>query len=146
MRSGIDWRQNLGRILGIDPGGRRVGLALSDGSGVLASPLTIVDRNETDLSAELTAVIAQHDVEAVVVGYPQPLRTDKNERTREVDQFLQDFIQPLEVPHETISERYSSSLAETLRKQRDDADPAGDDQAAALILEQYLRSGGAPDS
>lgn len=126
------------RYLGIDPGGRRVGLALSDDTGTLASPLEVVDREGQDLSERLRAVLEEHDVGRVVVGYPVPLRTDENERTRQVDRFIERFVEPLPVEHTVVSERYSTAEADELRRQRGAGGEAGDDEAAALILRRYL--------
>ncbi len=128
----------MGRLLGIDPGVRRVGLALTDETGTLATPLRIVDRDEESLSGVLEELLAERDVELLVVGYPDPLKTDENERTRQVDRFLRTEVEPLGIAYETISERYTTSMAETLRRLREDPEAAGDDQAAALILEQFL--------
>lgn len=136
------------RYLGIDPGGRRVGLALSDETGTLASPLEIVDRQQQDLNERLRAVVEAFGVERVVVGYPVPLRTDENERTRQVDRFIERFVEPLPVPHSTVSERYSTVEADELRRRRDAGGEAGDDEAAALILDRFLqrhRRGGSDD-
>jgi len=127
------------RYLGIDPGERRVGLALSDGTGALAFPLEIVDRKRQNLAARLRALLDTYDVETIVVGYPVPLRVSENERTRQVDRFIERFVEPLDVPHVTVSERYSSREADRLRRRREAGGEAGDDEAAALILERFLR-------
>lgn len=131
---------DMPRSLGIDPGRRRVGLALSDETGVIATPLTVVDRTEEDLGDRLRTVIREHDVDHVVVGYPKPLRTEQNERTRQVDEFIRSFVEPLSVPHTIVSERYSSREANQRRRQREGEGTAGDDEAAALILDRYLQS------
>lgn len=136
------------RYLGIDPGGRHVGLALSDETGTLASPLEVVDRQQQDLDDRLRTVLGEFEVERVVVGYPVPLRTDENERTRQVDRFIERFVEPLPVPHTMVSERYSTAEAEELRRRRDAGGTAGDDEAAALILDRFLqrrRRGGGGD-
>lgn len=117
-----------------------MGLALSDETGVIATPLNVVDRTEEDLGEHLRAVIRDHDVDRVVVGYPEPLRTEENERTRQVDEFIQNFVEPLSVPYTVVSERYSSREANQRRRQREGEGEAGDDEAAALILDRYLQS------
>lgn len=126
------------RYLGVDPGGRRVGLALSDETGTLASPLEVVDRENQDLDDRLRTVLEEFGVERVVVGYPVPLRTDENERTRQVDRFIERYVEPLPVPYTAVSERYSTAEADELRRRRDAGGTAGDDEAAALILDRFL--------
>jgi putative Holliday junction resolvase len=126
------------RYLGVDPGQRRVGLAVSDEAGVIPTPLRIVDREEESLGKVLAEVIEDKNITEIIVGYPTPLKTDENERTRQVDNFIEQFIEPLSIPHRTISERYSTREAERLREERDDRGEPGDDEAAAMILEYFL--------
>lgn len=129
----------MGRLLGIDPGLRRVGLALTDTDRVLSRPYRVVDRESESLSAILDSLLKNHDIERVIVGYPEPLKVSENERTRQVDRFIEEFVQPLPVPYSTVSERYTTKMAGQRRKQRGEGGEPGDDEAAALILEHYLR-------
>jgi putative Holliday junction resolvase len=130
------------KLLGIDPGERWVGLALSDETGTLASPYGTIDRNEQDVNKQLAELIRQKSIDRIIVGFPRPLKTDTNERTRKVDEFIETIIQPLSVPHETVSERYTTKEARRLREQRDDnPSSASDAEAAALILQHYIDSG-----
>lgn len=132
------------KLLGIDPGQRRVGLATSDESGSIANPYRIVDRKEEDLPDALREAVRSEEITRIIVGYPDPLKVDENERTRQVDEFIRTMIKPLSVPHETISERYSTKEARRRRQQRDDDGPPGDDEAAAVILQTYLDRSSAP--
>lgn len=134
------------RYLAIDPGQRWVGLAHSDPAGTIATPHDVVDRKNESLSGILESLIDEKNIDEVIVGYPTPLKTDENERTRQVDQFIEQFVSPLPVPHQTISERYSTKDAERLRDKRGDVGGPDDDEAAAMILEYYLerQSGPAP--
>src|SRR5712692_10192013 len=61
-----------GRVLGIDPGTVRIGLALSDPSGIIASPLSVLTRRSAaeDMAA-LRTLVAEHEVERVVIGLPR---------------------------------------------------------------------------
>lgn len=131
----------MGRLLGVDPGLRRVGLALTDSDQVLTRPFRVVDRETESLSEVLESLLEKYEIERIVVGYPDPLKVSENERTRQVDRFLREFIQPLPVPHTTVSERYTTKLAGQLRERRGESGPPGDDEAAALILEHYLEHG-----
>ncbi len=127
----------MSRLLGIDPGLRRIGLALSDEAQIIARPLEIIDRKVNDPAEVITDAVKKWEVSRIVIGYPTPLKTKENERTRQVDEFIEEYLIPLRVPVKKISERYTSREAENLARQRGDKN-AGDDQAAALILQYYL--------
>ncbi len=135
----------MGRVLAIDWGERRLGLALSDPTRLIASPLPVLPRapsRQGDLDA-LRALVAEHEVERVVVGLP--LRTDgrpgpEAERVLEVVARLRDA---LPVPVETVDERFSSAearraMAEGLdtRRQRGKVDSV----AASLFLQTWLQN------
>lgn len=126
------------KLLGIDPGQRWVGLATSDESESIATPLTVIDRREEDLTESLQSIIHEESIDRVIVGYPDPLKVNENERTRQVDELIEESVDPLPVPHETISERYSTKQARRKRKAREKGGEPGDDEAAAIILQTYL--------
>ncbi|MFB6355389.1 MAG: Holliday junction resolvase RuvX [bacterium] len=136
----------MGRLLGVDPGQRRVGVAVSDEAGVIATPLTTIDRESEDASRRLETIIEKRDVSKIIVGFPEPLNTSENERTRQVDQFIEDVIEPLAVDFESVSERYSTKQATQRKRDRENGGEAGDDEAAAMILEWYLNSNKHTDS
>lgn len=137
------------RVLGIDYGARRLGLALSDASGTLASPLRVVDRpgNEkatvTLVAAEVTRLADEDDgLHAVVVGWPRRLDGAPNAQTPIVEAFARALGQAVTVPVVLQDERLSSVEAESrlalrerdwrVRKKTLDA------AAAAVILQDYL--------
>ncbi len=130
----------MARHLGIDPGLRRVGLAVSDYTETIASPLRVIDRHKANLQEELEKEIKRNDIEKLVIGYPEPLKVKQNERTRQVDQFVKKIIEPLNVPYIIFSERYSTREAARLQKLRNNRDKTIDDEAAAVILQNYLES------
>jgi len=130
----------MSRLLGVDPGQRWVGLALTDSACTISSPLRVIDRQSDSLNKHLQEVIETNEVGKIIVGYPTPLQTDQNQRTRQVDQFIEHFIQPLSIPHETMSERYSTREATRLRRNRGQSGEGTDAEAAAMILEYYLEA------
>ena len=67
------------RALGVDPGERRVGIAISDDSGMIASPHSIIDRSRVDPVVEITALCDRYDVGVVVVGLPVTLAGDEGQ-------------------------------------------------------------------
>ena len=127
----------MARLLGIDPGLRRVGLAISDPVGIIATPVQIIDRKENSPREIIEELLKEREIEKIVVGYPVPLKTKANQRTRQVDQFIEEHLVGLGLPVVKFNERYSSREAERLKRLRGGS-KAGDDEAAALILQHYL--------
>jgi putative Holliday junction resolvase len=134
------------RVLGLDFGQKRMGVALSDTEGILASPLTTVTC-ETD-SERINAVldlVAGNDVRAIVVGAPISLSGRKGPQAGLVTRFVQGLAARVAVPVTTIDERYTTVEAERLLREagrhpsRDRA--RVDAVAAALILQSYLDAG-----
>jgi putative Holliday junction resolvase len=116
------------KVLALDFGSARTGVAVSDPTGTVARPVTTVERAATDPGfAKLLAVIAAESPELVVVGMPLTLRGEHGEQARETDAFVERLRASLELPVETYDERFTSVLAE------------GDDaRAAAHLLSSYL--------
>ena len=134
------------RVLGLDFGQRRMGVALSDSEGILASPLTTVTC-ETD-SERIDAVldlVARNDVQAIVVGAPISLSGRTGPQAGLVSRFVRGLAARVAVPVTTIDERYTTVEAERLLRQagrRPSRDRARVDAvAAALILQSYLDAG-----
>ena len=116
------------RVLALDYGSARTGVAVSDPTGTVARPVTTVERATTDAGfAHLLAVIAAEEPALVVVGMPLTLRGDHGEQAREATEFVERLRGALSTPVETYDERFTSVLAE------------GDDaRAAAYLLSSYL--------
>jgi putative Holliday junction resolvase len=132
--------------MGIDFGERRIGLALSDPTATLASPLeTIVRRpgKRVPLKA-LEALARAHDVARVVVGLPLDLRGEETDWSRAVRASAEELGRRLAVPVEYVDERFTSAaavrtvrgsgLSRTAREDKSRVDRA----AAALILQRWL--------
>jgi putative Holliday junction resolvase len=121
------------KVLALDFGSARTGVAVSDPTGTVARPVTTVERAATDSGfAKLLEVIAAEGPELVVVGMPLTLRGEHGEQARETDAFVEQLRAAVETPVETYDERFTSVLA------------GGDDaRAAAHLLSSYLewRSG-----
>lgn len=137
------------RVLGIDYGARRIGLALSDATATLASPWRMVQRPPSEaqtlriLITEITALAKDDDgLEAVVVGWPRRLDGSPTDQTPIVEAFARALKAQLEVPVILQDERLSSTEAESRlarrerdwRKRKQQLDAA----AAAVILQDYL--------
>lgn len=121
------------KVLGIDYGTKRIGLAISDETQTLARELSILSPNE--FWQNLKDLIAEHAIEKIVIGLPIGMSGQGTDKTAEVQEF-RDKLQ-LRMPNielEFVDERLTSALA---------AEIAGDDRnidslAAQLILQTYL--------
>ena len=117
------------KVLALDYGSARTGVAVSDPTGTIARPLVTVQRAATDDGfARLLSVIAAEEPELVVVGLPLTLRGEHGEQARETAAFAERLRAAISTPVETYDERFTSVLAE------------GDDaRAAAHLLDTYLQ-------
>lgn len=136
------------RVVGIDLGDRRIGIAVSDASGTLARPLKTIERGKSDADAveQLRACIVElaeeDDVGSVVVGMPSRLDGSSSPQTQRVGIMVSLLAARLAVPVFTQDERLSSREAEERlslrqkdwRKRKAKLDAA----AAAVILQDYL--------
>ncbi len=81
----------MSRIMGLDPGERRVGVALSDELGMLATPLVVLERRSRAVDLSVVAELVQrHGVTEVVVGHPRTLRGEVGPQARDVRRELHD--------------------------------------------------------
>lgn len=132
-----------GRVLGVDMGSRRIGLALSDESRTLASPLGVIKRtSNAETRASLAKIVEAHQVTEIVVGLPRSLSGEEGPQAGVVRRDCERLITPLGPPVRLWDERLSTFEAQRLRAEagprrgraRKDLDAA----AAAVILQSYL--------
>ena len=134
------------RAMGVDYGKRRIGLAVSDPTGTLATPIdTLVRRKGKRPPLKRMAEIArERDVDMLVVGLPLDLKGNENEWCAEVRQVGDALALRLEVPMAYVDERFSSVQAEQairsigLRKRAREDKARVDAAAAAVILQSWL--------
>ena len=138
-------RSRLSRILGLDYGERRIGIALSDPLGIIAKPFTVLDRKiRPDYISQLSEIILNKQITAVVVGLPLTLMGKKSKQTEIVVSFINQLKATLSVPVITIDERLSSVAAE--KSLQEQSIKTGhnkgmiDETAAAIFLQEYLDS------
>lgn len=137
------------RVLGIDYGARRIGLALSDATGTLASPWRIVTRPPSEADTlrlmvdQIEQLLAEDDgLAAVVVGWPRRLDGSPSNQTLLVEAFARGLDARVSVPVVLQDERLSSHEAESRlavrerdwRRRKAKLDAA----AAAIVLQDYL--------
>ncbi len=122
------------KVLALDYGAARTGVAVSDATGLLARPLTVVERAAS--SAGLTLLrdlVDEHEAELVVVGLPLTLRGEHGRQAGETEAFVTSLREALEVPVEIWDERFTTALA------NQGAGSAPEDaRAAAHLLQSYL--------
>lgn len=100
------------KVIALDFGSARTGVAVSDETGTLARPVGIVERAATRQGLErLEALVAEHDAELVVVGMPLTLRGEHGKQARATDEFVEALRGRLTVPVETYDERFTTALA-----------------------------------
>ena len=116
------------KVLALDYGSARTGVAVSDPSGTLARPVGIVEHvGEQAGLARLLTLIEHEQPEEIVVGLPLTLRGERGEQAVETERFVESLRSRVSVPVETYDERFTSVLAD------------GDDaRAAAHLLASYL--------
>jgi putative Holliday junction resolvase len=134
--------------MALDYGERRIGVAVSDPTRTIGSPLTTLTRRPGKRPpwAEIAALVQQHEVDEAVVGLPLDLSGDETEWTKEVRRFGDDLARRTGLPVRWVDERLTSVAAERAvrgiglkrgeREQKERIDAA----AAALILDAYLRA------
>jgi putative Holliday junction resolvase len=117
------------KVLALDFGSARTGVAVSDPTGTVARPVGVIPKATTDAGFEsLLSVIREEEPSLVVVGMPLTLRGDHGEQARETDAFVDRLRAAVDLPVETYDERFTSVLA------------GGDDaRAAAHLLSDYLQ-------
>jgi putative holliday junction resolvase len=122
------------RVVALDYGRARTGVAISDPTGTVARPLAVVERAASDDGlARLSQLVAANDAERVVVGMPFTLRGERGEQARETERFVEALAARLDVPVVTFDERFTTDLAERSPTRGDE-----DARAAAHLLSGYL--------
>lgn len=131
------------RILGIDPGEKRIGLAISDPLGITAQSMEVITYSEPgEPVRRIRQICREFDVDRLVVGNPLHMSGAKGIASEKAELFAELLRQELDLPVELIDERLTSSRAEqtlidggTRRKKRKNL---RDKLAAVFILETYL--------
>jgi putative Holliday junction resolvase len=125
------------RVLGLDYGSARCGCALADPTGTIVTPIDAVPRPATRRGLDtLVALVAEREVERVVVGLPLSLSGEDSAQTRETREFAARLARRLGggVPVELHDERLTTRMAQRI----EDARTSEDSRAAALMLESWL--------
>jgi putative Holliday junction resolvase len=123
------------KVVALDYGAARTGVAVSDPTGTIARPLGVVERAGSDDGLRRVAEIVRDEhAERVVVGLPLTLRGEHGEQARETDAFVEALRAALDVPVESYDERFTTGLAAADHS----TDAPEDARAAAHLLSTYL--------
>ncbi len=132
----------MGRILAIDYGTKRTGIAVSDPMQIIASPLETIPTQQ--LRDFISSYISAEDVDAVVVGMPKKLNNEATDSTQHVVGLIRSLRKQLSIPIEAVDERFTSKIAldamirggasKKDRREKGNIDKV----SAALILQTYL--------
>ena len=127
----------MSRILALDHGEARCGVAVSDPTGTLATPLAAVERPDTRRGMEaLERVVREQEPELVLVGLPLTLAGEEGEQAARAREFAGRLAERLDVPVELHDERLTTRQAERSGGRAD-----ADSRAAAHLLESFLAVG-----
>jgi putative Holliday junction resolvase len=122
------------KVLALDYGSARTGVAVSDPTGTLARPLEVVENASTPAGLrQLAELVRSEEVATIVVGLPVTLRGERGAQAEETEAFVSALRAVTDVPIESFDERFTTKLAEA---QPSDAPP--DAVAAAHLLSTYL--------
>lgn len=122
------------KVLALDYGSARTGVAVSDATGTLARPLGVVERASTPQGLDrVVALIEDEGAERVVVGLPLTLRGEHGKQARETELFVDALRARIAIPIESFDERFTTAIAaQTPSSSSEDA------RAAAHLLASYL--------
>jgi putative pre-16S rRNA nuclease len=125
------------KVVALDFGRARTGVAVSDPTGTLARPLGVVEQAATEAGlARVAELVRAEGAEQVVVGLPLTLRGERGEQARETEAFVEALRAAVDVPVETFDERFTTTLAEGVGNGTSGS--ALDARAAAHLLTGYL--------
>ena len=138
-----------GRVLALDHGTRRIGVAMSDELGILASPLCILQPRAVDRVMAVAGLVHEHSIVEILVGFPRTLRGEVGPQARRVERFVQELRDAVDAPVRLWDEGYSTAEAKARmavgrkpsagRHQRGRQEPMHVDAvAAAVLLQEFL--------
>ncbi|MGH3007617.1 MAG: Holliday junction resolvase RuvX [Gaiellaceae bacterium] len=123
------------KVLALDYGSARTGVAVSDPTGTVARPLAVVERAGTETGlARVLELAREEGAERIVVGLPVTLRGERGAQAEETERFLALLRAATDLPVESFDERFTTVLA-----RGGDTQAAEDAVAAAHLLTGYLQ-------
>ena len=135
------------RTLGLDYGSARCGCAVADPTGTIVTPIDMIPQPATRRGLDaLATLVAEREVERIVVGLPLTLSGEESAQTRETREFATRLARRLGegVPIELHDERLTTRMAQRIGAHPPASAPE-DSRAAALMLESWLSASSSPD-
>ena len=139
----------MNRLLAIDYGTKRIGVAISDPMQILGMPYcTIVNSTIDEVNREIVDICTEEGVERILVGFPISIDGNETEMTKKIDWFISQLEKNISIPIERCDERYTSAEAKAVmhklgktkkRKMKSERSKGTVDQmAAALLLKDWI--------
>ena len=133
------------RILGLDIGERRIGVALSDAMNIIAMGMDTIDRkNEKNVVEKIKKIVEQHDVSKIIVGMPFNMNGTKGDSARSVESFIESLKKEIFVEIEFLDERLTTVQGERILLEADISRAKRrlsiDKISSQIILQTYLDS------
>ncbi len=132
------------RILGIDYGDARIGVAISDPTRTIARPLEVIEPGKVDPVERIAEIVKEYDVKLIILGLPKLMSGEEGEMAAKVREFMQKLKDRTDLEIRLVDERFTSKIAEReLRKRK--VKPSREKKkvdlyAASLLLQEYLDS------
>jgi putative Holliday junction resolvase len=133
----------LKRIIGLDYGAKRIGIAVSDPMNIIARPVGVIT-NDANVFKNIADYVREFAASLIVVGMPYSLKGGSTEKGKEVLEFIRKLKAGIQVEVKTVDERFTSMIAQksmltmgATKKQRRQKHRI-DEMASALILQSYL--------
>lgn len=133
------------KIMALDYGSVRIGVAISDFLWMLAHPFTVI-QNDKNINSILKKIIQENNVSLIIIGFPLNLKGEKTKKTLEVEKFANDVISNLKVEFKFWDERLTTKQAQNynliLNKSKKEKEKKGnlDKIAATILLQSFLES------
>ena len=136
---------NLKRVMGVDFGEVKIGIAISDPLKIISSPYLTINRKKTpDYISEIKKIVLEKEVESIVVGYPLTLSGNKSKQTQNTEKFINQLEVDLDTMIFKCDERLSSQEAQRYMKEQGFKigynKEKVDQISASIILNQFLLS------
>lgn len=140
--------QILNPILAIDYGQRRIGLAISDSKGIVASPLDVLqitkNKDESTVINEILEIAKEYRIKTILLGMPQEFETSYKQTSKKIESFKEKISRSTDIPIVTYDESYSTieaknmllSLGQSYKSSKGKIDKI----AATVFLQEFLNS------
>jgi len=124
------------RILGLDIGDKRIGVAISDKLEIISTPLVVFD-NDENIEDKLKSLIDEYNVEKIVVGMPYTLKGEIGNQAKKVIEFVENKLRDLDIEIDYIDERFTTKIPLKSIEKKVKSNKI-DRLSASIILKDYL--------